>query len=232
MASSLMWRTGQEIVVPVPNIKEVPAMKQETVEGMGEMPEIIVVSDAVQGISQREPVQQRTPEQIEDAPQSPEETADVVELVPRERVQQPAVEETVEVGRLVLHERVQHRELSQERISDRAQIVEVPVPQIVEETVGVVGLAPRERMQQQTVYAPTPQVLEATVEVGSLVLHERVQQRTFLSDQEEQLLHSLRNMGREREMRSLEKMRERHDHPPWLWEGFAELIQRIPFRVV
>ena len=53
MASSLMWRTGQEIVVPMPQIKEVPSMKQETVEEMGEMPEIIVVSDAVEGISTR-----------------------------------------------------------------------------------------------------------------------------------------------------------------------------------
>ena len=47
------------------------------------------------------------------------------------------------------------------------------MPQTAKETVGVVGLAPRERMQQRTVDAPTPQ----TVEVGWLVLHERVQQR-------------------------------------------------------
>ena len=51
------------------------------------------------------------------------------------------------------------------------------MPQIAKETVGVVGLAPRERMQQRTVDAPTPQVLAETVEVGRLVLHERVQQR-------------------------------------------------------
>ena len=70
MASSLMWRTGQEIVVPVPQNKEVHVMKQETVEGMGEMQEIIVVvSDAV------ERIQQRTSEQIEDVPQFREETA-------------------------------------------------------------------------------------------------------------------------------------------------------------
>ena len=67
-------------------------MKQETVEGMGEMREVVVVSDAVDGISPREPVQQRTPEQIEDVSQFREETTDVVELVPRERVQQRTAE--------------------------------------------------------------------------------------------------------------------------------------------
>ena len=51
------------------------------------------------------------------------------------------------------------------------------MPQIVEETVGVVVSAPRERMQQRTDDAPTPQVLEETVEVGRLVLYEIVQQR-------------------------------------------------------
>ena len=74
-----------------------------------------------------------------------------------------------------------------------------------------------------------PQSLEETVEAVTLVPRERAQQRTFLSDQEEQLPHSLRNMGRERAMRSPEKLREKHDPPAWLWEGFAELIQRIPF---
>ena len=49
------------------------------------------------------------------------------------------------------------------------------------------------------------------------------------SDQEKQLLHSLRNMGPERAMRSLEKLRERRDLPAWLVEGFAELFQRFLF---
>ena len=48
---------------------EEPAMMQETVEGIGEMPEIIVVSDAVDGISPRERVQQRTAEKFEVVPQ-------------------------------------------------------------------------------------------------------------------------------------------------------------------
>ena len=51
------------------------------------------------------------------------------------------------------------------------------MPQVAKETVGVVGLAPRERVQQRTAGAPLPQVLEETVDVGRLVLHERVQQR-------------------------------------------------------
>ena len=86
-ASSLMWRTGHEIDVPVPQVMEELVAKQETVEELGKgreerrMPEIIIVSDAVDGISPREPVQQRTPEQIEDVPEFREETADVVELV-------------------------------------------------------------------------------------------------------------------------------------------------------
>ena len=41
----------------------------------------------------RERVQQRTAEQIEDAPQSPEETIEAVTLVPRERVQQRTAEQ-------------------------------------------------------------------------------------------------------------------------------------------
>ena len=71
---------------------------------MVEMPEIIVVSDAVEGISPRGRVQQRTTEQIEDVPQFREETVDAVTLVPHELVQQPTVEETFEAGRLVLQE--------------------------------------------------------------------------------------------------------------------------------
>ena len=70
----------------------------------------------------------------------------MVELVPRERGQQPTVEETVEVGRLVLYERVQQRSAEkeilevfenfhQERISERTQSFNVPVPQVLEEVL-------------------------------------------------------------------------------------------------
>ena len=45
----------------------------------------------------RERVQQRTAEQIEDAPQSPEETVEAVTLVPRERVQQRTAEQIEDV---------------------------------------------------------------------------------------------------------------------------------------
>ena len=69
-----------------------------------------------------------------------------------------------------------------------------------------------------------PQFQEETVDAATLVPRERAQQRTSLSDQEKQLLHSLRNMGRERAMRRLEKLRERNDPAGWFWEGFAELI--------
>ena len=84
MASSLMWRTGREIDVPVPQVMEEPARKQETVEGVGEMPEIIVVSDAVEGTYPRERVQQRSAEKIEDFPQYPEETVEMLKLVSQE----------------------------------------------------------------------------------------------------------------------------------------------------
>ena len=64
----------------------------------------------------------------------------------------------------------------QERISERTQIFDVPVPQTAKESVEAVRVVLRDRMQQRTVCAPTPQVLEETV--GRLVLHERVQLRT------------------------------------------------------
>ena len=74
-----------------PQGMEEPAMRQETVEEMGEMREIVVVSDAVESIFPRERVQQRTPEQTEDMPQFREETVDAVTLLPHGRVQEPTV---------------------------------------------------------------------------------------------------------------------------------------------
>lgn len=58
----------------------------------------------------------------------------------------------------------------QERTSKRTVklIIDVPVPQILEETVEVV-LAPHDRVQQQPVDVPMPQVLEETVEVVRLL---------------------------------------------------------------
>ena len=83
--------------------------------------------------------------------------------IPREREQQRSAEKEI---------------LEIIGISERTQIVGAPMPQTATETLGVLGLAPRERVQLQTVDAPTPQVLEETVEVGRSVSHERVQQRT------------------------------------------------------
>ena len=62
----------------------------------------------------------------------------------------------VEVGRLVLHERVQR---TAEQFED--------APQHLEETVGMVSLAPQERVQQRTA--------EETVELVKLVSQERVE---------------------------------------------------------
>ena len=67
--------------------------------------------------------------------------------------------------------------LPQERISERTQIVDVPVPQNAKETVEAVRVVQRERMQPRTVDAPTPQVLEETVEMVRSLSHHRVQQR-------------------------------------------------------
>ena len=162
-------------------------------------------------------------------PQIAEDTIGVVELAPRERVPQQTadapmpqvLEETVEAVRVVQRERMQQR--TAEKIEDS--------PQSLEKPVGAGTLVPRERVQQRTAeqIKDAPQSPAEVVEAVTLVPHEQPQQRTFLSDQEEQLLHSLRNMGPERAMRSLEKLREKHEPPAWLWEGFAELIQRIPF---
>ena len=111
-------------------------------------------------LDSQERVQQRTAE----------ETVELVKLVSQERVQQRTAEVPVEVVNLVSQERVQQRiaeaqltgNIPQERISERTQIVDAPVPQILEklvsqervqqrtaETVAVVGLAPRQRVQQR-----------------------------------------------------------------------------------
>ena len=96
-------------------------------------------------------VQQRTAEQIESVPRLPEEVVEeVVTLVPREREQQRTVEST----------RVPQ---------SREETVEVPMPQIADETV--------QRVQQRTAeqLEDVPQFREGTVEVTSLAPHERVQ---------------------------------------------------------
>ena len=97
-------------------------------------------------------------------------------------MQQRTAEVPVEFVRLVSQERVQQRtaeaqltgNFPQERISERAQIVDVPVPQVAKETVEAVRVVQRERMQQRTVDAPTLQELKETVEMVRSVSHKRV----------------------------------------------------------
>ena len=103
----------------------------------------------------------------------------------------------------------------------------------VEETVEEGRLFLHERVQQRTVGVPMPLVLEETVEQARLVLHDRVQQRTAKQIEDApqspaeaveavtlQLLHSLRNMGRERAVRSFEKLREKRA----LWQCWKDLL--------
>ena len=133
----------------------------------------------------------------------------MVGLAPRERVQQrtadapmpQVLEETVEAVRVVQRERMQQ------------QTVFAPTPQSPEETVEMVRSVSHEHLQQRAAeqIEDAPQSLEETVEAVTLVPREQAQQRTSFTDQGMQLLHSLRNMGRERAMRRVEKLRERHD---------------------
>ena len=121
-----------------------------------EVPEIIIVSDAVDGTSV----------DLDDkGVDVPEKTAELVSLVSQERVQQRTAE-------------VQFTEnLHQERISERTLIVDVPVPKVAKDTVEAVRVVQRERTQQRTVDAPTLQEVKETVEMVRSDSHERVQQR-------------------------------------------------------
>ena len=111
MATSFMWRTGQEINVAVPQVMEEPVTKQETVEVLGEMP---ILSDAVDGIS---PLMNQCnsgpPEQVEDVLQFREETADVSWSRVNEGNRRPSRRQS-KVGRLVPRERVQQRSAEKE----------------------------------------------------------------------------------------------------------------------
>jgi len=89
---------------------------------------------------------------------------------------------------------------SKERVQQRTveQVVDVPVPQVVEEVIEVAKVIPQERVQQRTVEqvvdvpvpqiveeileqvvdVPVPQVVEEVVEIAKVIPQERVQQRT------------------------------------------------------
>ena len=107
-------------------------------------------------------------------------------------------------------------------ISERTQIVEVPMPRSG-------GISPRERMQQRTVDAPTLQVLEETVEVGRLVLHERVQQRTAeqaedLPQHPEETVEMVRSVSHERvQQRAVEQAEDLPQSP----EETVEVVRSV-----
>ena len=127
------------------------------------MPEIIIVSDAVDGT---------TVDLDDEGVDVPEETAELLKLVSQGRVQQRIAEAQLTGN------------LPQERISERTQIFDVPVPQVAQETVEAVRLVQRERMQQGTVDALTLEELKETVVMARSVSHKRVQQLTA-----EQIFH-------------------------------------------
>ena len=152
-------------------------------EGEAEVPEIVIVSDVVDGTSV---------DLDDEGVNVPEETAELVKLVSQERVKQRTAEVQVDSVKLVSLERVQQptaevpvvsvslvslervqqriaeaqltRNSLQERISERTQIVDVPVPQILVEMVS------QERVQQRTAeqIEDAPQFLKDTVEMHKI----------------------------------------------------------------
>ena len=97
-------------------------------------------------------VQQRSAEKIEDIPQYPEETVEMLKLVSQERVQQWTVDAPRPQDTDVLPKRVS------ERISEQCGVIEVP------ET------ASQDRRLQRTVV----QYLDVSVEVNKNVCQERI----------------------------------------------------------
>jgi len=83
-------------------------------------------------------------------------------------------DQVIEVPRIIRQERIHHRQVE--------QIVEVPVPEIVEEIVEVPALIHKARALQrnvdQLVEIAVPEVVEETVEVPKIVTRERIRQRS------------------------------------------------------
>ena len=119
--------------------------RRQEPECEAEVPEIFVVSDAVDGTSV---------DLDDEGVDVPEETAELVKLVSQERVQQRTAEMPVDLVKLVSQERVQRRTaevpvevvslVSQERVQQRT--AEVPVE--------VVSLVSQDRVQQRIAEAP------------------------------------------------------------------------------
>ena len=120
--------------MPVPQIKEVPVMKQETVEGMREMPEIMSCRTRWKASRRVNQCSSGPPSRVRMCLNSGRDNRSG-----RERVQQPTIEEIFEVGRLVLQERVQQRGAEQTEDLRQSQ----------EETVEMVRSVAHERVQQR-----------------------------------------------------------------------------------
>ena len=78
-----------------------------------------------------------------------------------------------ETGKVILQERVPERNVE--------QIVNVPVPQIIDECVEVIQLVPKEKIREHIVgeiVVLVPQVREETTETAKIIPQKRVQNRT------------------------------------------------------
>ena len=153
-----MWATLA--AVETERLAPQESTRRQEPEGEAEVPEIIIVSDAVDGTSVD------LDDEGVDVPEMP---VELVKLISQERVQQRTGVVPVDLVKLVSQERVQQRiaeahvtgNFPQERISERTQIVDVPVPQILVELVS------QERVQQRTAeqIEDAPQFLKETVEM-------------------------------------------------------------------
>ena len=79
-------------------------------------------------------------------------------------------------------------------------IIDVLVPQVVEEILETIRIIPQERVQQRTVEqvidVRVPQVVEQVVEVVKIIPQERIQQRTVEQIQEIPVIQKLHHRSR------------------------------------
>ena len=156
----------------------------------------------------RERVQQRTAEKLEDASQSLEKTVEAVTLFPRERVQQRTAARPGTAKKSVTTKSDIAVSLGEAGLGPRLPEIAKPSattkPELAE-SPGEALLGPG------LVARPTQPLLQR-----SPTLMMKLDLQGLQSTAPRQLLHSLRNMGLECAMRSLEKLCERHDLPAWL----------------
>ena len=150
--------------------KGVPRFREETVVGVrsgeAEVPEIIIVSDAVEGIF----VDLDGEGVVLPAPQI---AAKILEVVAQEHISDDlpvpqVVKENLEVIKVQ-----QEREDVPQSPNETVRVQEQMQQRNTEETTEVVSLAPQERMQQRTV-----EEMVHLINLVKLVSQERVQQRT------------------------------------------------------